>query len=337
MSGPLLLEERDLAVHYRSPGLLRPGPPQAALQAVSLQLDRGEALAVVGESGSGKSTLARALLRLEALSAGQVLLRGEDLAILSSQELRAKRRDLQMIFQDPLASLDPRMRIEQILSQPLRVFEPQLTAAARHARALQALQQVGLDASALQRWPHQFSGGQAQRIGIARALLAQPALLVCDEPVSALDLPIRLQVLQLLAQQREQAGVALLFIAHDLAAVRFLCERTLVLYRGKVMEQGPTAALFNAPLHPYTQTLLAASLPADPRAAAASRARRRQLAVGAPLSLPSASGCVFAARCAFVQPQCAQTPLLRQVGDVQVACHRAGEPGLQLRGSDISS
>jgi oligopeptide transport system ATP-binding protein len=337
MSSPLLLEARDLVVDYQQHGLLRAGAAQRALHGVSLQLDRGQALAVVGESGSGKSTLARALLRLLPMTSGQVLLRGEDLAILTSDELRARRRDLQMIFQDPLASLDPRMRISEILAQPLRVFEPDLDAAARRERAVQALQQVGLDAAALQRWPHEFSGGQAQRIGIARALLAQPALLLCDEPVSALDLPIRLQVLQLLAQQRAQAGVALLFIAHDLAAVRFLCERTLVLYRGQVMEQGPTAALFASPQHPYTQSLLAAALSADPRAAAASRVRRRQLAAASSPAAAVTGGCVFAARCAFVQPQCAQAPVLRQVGEVQVACHRAGEPALQVRGSVISS
>lgn len=337
MTAPLLLEARDVVVDYQQEGLLRAGPSQRALRGVSLQLDRGQALAVVGESGSGKSTLARALLRLLPLTAGQVLLRGEDLAILTSTELRARRRDLQMIFQDPLASLDPRMRIGEILAQPLRVFEPALTAAARTERAAVALQQVGLDAAALQRWPHQFSGGQAQRIGIARALLAQPAVLLCDEPVSALDLPIRLQVLQLLAQQRAQAGLALLFIAHDLAAVRFLCERTLVLYRGQVMEQGPTAALFESPQHPYTQSLLAAALPADPAAAAVSRARRRQLAAAATSIPPAPGGCVFAQRCAFVQSQCSQAPALRQVGDVQVACHRAGELPLQPRGSVSNS
>lgn len=337
MTAPLLLEARDLAVTYCSPGLLRDGPPQPALRGVSLQLDRGEALAVVGESGSGKSTLARALLRLVPLVAGQVLLRGEDLAILTPAELQARRRDLQMIFQDPLASLDPRMRIEEVLAQPLRVFEPSLSRSQRRERAVQALAQVGIDGSALARWPHQFSGGQAQRIGIARALLAQPAVLLCDEPVSALDLPIRLQVLQLLAQQRAQAGVALLFIAHDLAAVRFLCERTLVLYRGQVVEQGPTAELFANPRHPYTQTLLAAALPADPAAAAASRARRQRLAAPAVRPVAHPQGCAFASRCAFVQPQCAQQPALRPVGAVQVACHRAGEAALSLRESVSSS
>jgi len=329
MSGPLLLEARDLRVDYLLPARgLRRAAGVAALQQVSLTLADNQSLAVVGESGSGKSTLARALLRLLPLAAGQVLLRGEDLAILTAAELRQRRRDLQMIFQDPYASLDPAMTVAQILSQPLRVFAPQLTAAQRLDRSAAALHEVGLQPEHLQRHAHQFSGGQAQRIGIARALIAEPAVLVCDEPVSALDVPIRLQVLQLLATQRAQRGLALVFIAHDLAAVRYLCERTLVLFAGRIMEQGPTATLFAHPRHPYTRTLLAASLRADPQAAKAAAAQRRALTpvAAGPAVQSGADGCPWAPRCHLAQAQCwQQRPVLRQLGDVQVACHRADE------------
>ncbi len=325
MSAPLLLEGRDLSVVYRrSGGLFGTSSELAALDHVSFTLGAGETLAIVGESGSGKSTLARAVLRLVALTAGQVLLRGEDLAILTEAELRARRRELQMIFQDPFASLDPRMRIAEILAQPLRVFEPALNRAQRRERAAAQLAGVGLDAAMLDRYPHQFSGGQAQRIGIARALIAAPSVLVCDEPVSALDVSIRTQVLELLAEQRAKRGLALLFIAHDLAAVRFLCDRTLVLYRGQIMEQGPTAQLFAAARHPYTRALLDAALIADPL-----RARRRTArpeAAPARLAEPSRQGCPFVSRCAQQQPRCSvERPALRNVGGLQVACHRADE------------
>lgn len=332
MTGPLLLEARDLQVDYPKPSRLWRAPQvSTALQQVSLSVDCDQSLAVVGESGSGKSTLARALLRLVPLVAGQVLLRGEDLAILSPVELQQRRRDLQMVFQDPYASLDPRMTVAEILAQPLRVFEPQLSAAQRLERCAAALQEVGLQPSHLSRYAHQFSGGQAQRIGIARALIARPAVLICDEPVSALDLPIRLQVLQLLAAQRAQRGLALVFIAHDLAAVRYLCERTLVLYAGRIMEQGPTSALFDAPRHPYTRTLLAATLWADPVKARQAAAVRRALSAPVPVAAVAeaavgAQGCPWAPRCTLAQDLCwQQQPVLRQVGEVQVACHRAGE------------
>ena len=332
MSGPLLFEGRDLVVDYRrGGGLLRAPESFRALDDVSFGLAVGESLAVVGESGSGKSTLARAALRLVVPTSGQVLLRGEDLAILSPEELRRRRRDLQLVFQDPLACLDPRMRIAEILAQPLRAFEPRLDRAARRERAEAALQAVGLEPGMLTRYPHQFSGGQAQRIGIARALIANPAVLVCDEPVSALDVSIRAQVLDLLAAERQRRQLALLFIAHDLAAVRFLCERTLVLYRGQVMEQGPTAQIFARPRHPYTQLLFAAALVSDPR-----RARRRDRSGGVGRSDPSrtatpastaavTSGCVFAARCPRADALCGDVrPRPRDVDGVTVACHHPG-------------
>lgn len=324
---PVLLEGRDLRVEYARPGgLLRPRVAFTALAGVSFVLEAGATLAVVGESGSGKSTLARAVLRLVPLAQGQVLLRGEDLAILDARELRARRRELQLIFQDPLACLDPRMRIGEILAQPLRVFEPGLTREGRRERAVAVLESVGLNAVYLDRYPHQFSGGQAQRIGIARALIAGPTVLVCDEPISALDVSIRTQVLELLAAQRAERNLALLFIAHDLGAVRYLCDRTLVLYRGEVMEEGATAQLFAGARHPYTRALLAAALIADP-----ARARRGAPAAPAPAAAADTpGGCAYLARCPHAQGRCAlEKPRLRPLGEMQVACHRAEE--LQAR------
>jgi ABC-type glutathione transport system ATPase component len=264
---PPLLEARDLRVVYG-------GRASAALQGVSMTLERGSRVGVVGESGSGKSTLARALLRLVPLAGGQVLLRGEDLAILTPAELRQRRRDLQMIFQDPLASLDPRMRIAEAVGEPLRNFEAGLGRAERHERVRAALEAVGIGADALTRLPREFSGGQAQRIALARALICDPAVLLCDEPVSALDLGTRGQVLRLLHTHASERGLALLFISHDLAAVRHLCERVLVLYQGRVVEEGATADVFASPRHPYTRALLEAMpspVPAKARASLAAR------------------------------------------------------------------
>ncbi|HEV7633644.1 MAG TPA: oligopeptide/dipeptide ABC transporter ATP-binding protein [Steroidobacteraceae bacterium] len=320
MSGPLLLEGRDIAVRYG-----KKTAAFTALHSVSFTLAEGESLAVVGESGSGKSTLARAVLRLVPLAAGQVLLYGEDLATLSARELRQCRRDLQLIFQDPLASLDPRMQVGDIVAQPLRVFAPQLDAKARRDRVVSQLESVGMPASALARYPHEFSGGQAQRIGIARALISGPAVLLCDEPVSALDVSIRAQILELLESQRRQRGLALLFIAHDLAAVRFLCSRTIVLFRGEIMEEGGTAALFDAPAHPYTIALLSAALVADPR-----RVRGRPKLPAASTDFVASAQpdtcCAYLGRCPHAVQRCAQEkPVLREFAGGRVACHRAEE------------
>jgi ABC-type glutathione transport system ATPase component len=274
VAGPPLFEARDLRVTYpgrREGGSWRRPAPFVALEQAGFALGAGEALGIVGESGSGKTSLARALLRLVPLAGGQVLLRGEDLAILSPAELRQRRRHVQMIFQDPQGSLNPRQTVRDILGEPLRLYLPGLDAAAREARMRERLAEVGLDAAALPRRPGAFSGGQAQRIAIARALMADPAVLVCDEPVSALDLSTRMQVLTLLAGQRRARGLALVFISHDLGAVNFLCDRLLVLHRGRVVEQGDTATVLRAPQDPYTRRLLDAVPVPDPR-----RARRRR-------------------------------------------------------------
>jgi oligopeptide/dipeptide ABC transporter ATP-binding protein len=295
-----------------------------ALSGVSFELMPGEALAVIGESGSGKSTLGRALLRLIDVDGGQIRFRGEDLLALRGERLRQMRRHLQMIFQDGLSALDPRMQISAILGEPLQVFRPELTRAARDAAAAAMLERVGLTASQLTRYPHEFSGGQAQRIGIARALIVGPELMVCDEPLSALDVSIKSQIAALLKSTQQQLRLALLFIAHDLPAVQALCDRVLVLYLGRVMEIAPSAALFRRAMHPYTRALLAAVPIPDPRRA---RARRTPpLAGEVPSALAPPSGCVFRTRCAWAIERCArELPELRAVGDSLVACHRAEE------------
>jgi oligopeptide/dipeptide ABC transporter ATP-binding protein len=295
-----------------------------ALRGVGFEMLPGEALAVIGESGSGKSTLGRALLRLIEVDGGEIRFRGQDLLALRGEALRRMRRHLQMIFQDGLSALDPRMQIGAILGEPLQVFRPELTRAARDAAAGAMLERVGMTASQLARYPHEFSGGQAQRIGIARALIAGPELIVCDEPLSALDVSIKAQIAALLKSAQQELHLALLFIAHDLPAVRSLCDRVLVLYLGRVVEIAPSEALFRSAMHPYTRALLAAVPVPDPR-----RARLRRavpLAGEVPSALTPPSGCVFRTRCAYAIERCAQElPELRAVGASLVACHRAEE------------
>lgn len=256
-AGPPLLEARDLCVRQ-------------VLRDVSLQLNRGERLAVVGESGSGKSTLVRALLRLERPHRGQALIAGSDLAILSPAELRAHRRRVQLVFQDPIASLNPAMTVQQIVAEPLRAAGIGSTAASRLVQVTAQLEAVGIGAALLSRRPQQLSGGQAQRVALARALIAAPEVLICDEPVSALDMSLRAQVLELLAEQCRQRSLALLFVTHDLAAARLLCERALVLHQGVVVEAGTTTEIFARPQQPYTRSLLASTLTVDPGAVRAS-------------------------------------------------------------------
>jgi oligopeptide transport system ATP-binding protein len=318
-----LLAVRELAVSYRvsfrgSQALLR------AVNGVSFELARGETLGLVGESGSGKSSIARALLRLVPAESGVALFHGTDLLALSGASLQAMRRHLQLIFQDPLASLDPRMRIADILAEPLRVFEPQLSGRQREQRVLAMARAVGLAAAHLHRYPHEFSGGQAQRIGIARALIIEPELIVCDEPLSALDVSIKSQISNLLKDLQRQLQLSLLFISHDLAAVRFSCDRVLVLYLGRVMETAGCDSLFSAARHPYTRALMRAAPIPDPIAARKRRSVPLEGEVPSPLFAPS--GCVFRTRCPMAVERCArEIPPLRQVGASLVACHRAEE------------
>jgi len=321
-----VLSVRDLRVHFTLRGERWFGPPHVlrAVDGVSFDLPRGETLGVVGESGCGKSTVARAVLGLVPVTAGAVRFAGEDLARLPPARLREQRRHLQIIFQDPLASLDPRMTVGQIITEPVRAFLPRMAKEERRARLLDMMRHVGLLPEHINRYPHEFSGGQAQRIGIARALILRPDVVICDEPVSALDVSIKAQIVNLLADLQAEFGVSLLFIAHDLASVRHVSHRILVLYLGKVMELAPWDEIYRAPRHPYTQALIQAIPPADPRRARTRPARPLSGEPPSPITPPS--GCVFRTRCAHAVERCAQeVPLLRQVGASLVACHRAEE------------
>jgi oligopeptide/dipeptide ABC transporter ATP-binding protein len=316
-----LLEVSELAVRYRLGTHLLGAHTLRAVAGVSFTLQRGESLGLVGESGSGKSSIARALLRLVPAT-GSVRYRGLDLLRVQGDALRSLREHLQIIFQDPLGSLDPRMNVAELVAEPLREFRPALKGETRRVQVTAMLGRVGLGSELLQRFPHQLSGGQAQRVGIARALMLGPELLICDEPVAALDMSIKSQVANLLRDMRDEFGLALLFIAHDLATVRYLCERVLVLYLGRVMEIAGREALFSAPQHPYTRALLAANPLPDPTGL-----RRPVTLQGeAPATLEAPSGCVFRGRCPLAVARCAsEVPILRTVGASLVACHRAGE------------
>jgi oligopeptide transport system ATP-binding protein len=274
----------------------------------------------VGESGCGKSTLARALLNLVPITDGSVKWHGEEMRGASAAAWRAKRKAVQMIFQDPLASLDPRMTVAQIIGEPLRTHCPELSATEHSERVLAMMLRVGLTAQQINRYPHEFSGGQCQRIGIARALILKPQVVICDEPVSALDVSIQAQIINLLKELQAEMGLALVFIAHDLAVVKHISQRVMVMYLGRAMEVASKHALYDTPRHPYTQALLSAIPVPDPRL---ERAKTLQLLQGdlpSPINPPS--GCVFRTRCPKAVAQCAQEiPSLRQVsGHAQLAC-----------------
>ncbi len=264
---PVLLSVRDLAKHYAiTKGLMRraTGDVVRAVDGVSFDLAAGETLGVVGESGSGKSTLARTLLRLEEPTFGQATYRGKDIFALPPTDLLALRRKVQMVFQDPYASLNPRMTVAKIIAEPWAIHKDVLPKRDWSSRTADLLQQVGMHPDHARRYPHQFSGGQRQRIAIARALALQPEIIICDEAVSALDVSIQAQVIDLLGNLRDKFGLAYLFIAHDLPVVRHFADRVLVMHQGKIVEQGPTDQIFERPEHPYTQALLAASPIPDP-------------------------------------------------------------------------
>ncbi len=318
-----LLQVRDLRVSYAARHRGR-ALRLRALEGVSFDLDSGQSLGVVGESGSGKSTLARALLRLTGADSGKISFHGNDLLGLRGAALQRMRAHLQMIFQDGISALDPRQRIGSILAEPLQIFRPQLSEAQRRASVLAMLERVGLEAMHMERYPHEFSGGQAQRIGIARALIVEPELIVCDEPLSSLDVSVKAQITNLLTQLQRDLRLSLLFIAHDLPAVQLMCDRVLVLYLGRVMEIAARDVLFQSPRHPYTRALLQAVPIPDPRLA---RARRTAPIIGdMPSSLSPPTGCVFRTRCPYALERCArEVPALRRIGNSEVACHRAEE------------
>jgi peptide/nickel transport system ATP-binding protein len=285
--------------------------PVRAVNEVSFAIQKGETLGLVGESGSGKSTIGRSLLRLIDATSGQVLYRGEDLVKVSASRMRALRSKLQMIFQDPYASLNPKMRIGDILGEALHVHGLAKGKAARDQRIAELLELVGLRVEHANRYPHEFSGGQRQRIGVARALAVEPEFIVADEPLSALDVSIQSQVVNLLCDLRDRLSLTMLFISHDLDVVEYLCDRVVVLYLGRVMEVAPTAELFERPLHPYTQALLAASPKPDP----ALKTAYVPLKGDMPSPVNPPSGCVFRTRCPFALEACAQTiPPLQDLG-----------------------
>jgi oligopeptide/dipeptide ABC transporter ATP-binding protein len=313
-----LLEVEDLTVWFPVKGglLRRPVAWVRAVDGVSFALDRGETLALVGESGSGKTTVGRALVRATQPQAGSVRLDGLDLLGLSGSALRPHRRRLQMVFQDPYASLDPRQTVGQILAEPLRVHGLAAGAARRH-RIAELLSLVGLDPAFVSRYPHEFSGGQRQRIGIARALAVEPDLIVCDEPISALDVSIQAQIINLLEHLQAELGIAYVFIAHDLAVVRHLAHRVAVMYLGKIVELAPAHELYEAPTHPYTAALLSAVPVPNTQL---ERARRRTILRGdipSPTSPPT--GCRFHTRC----------PLRAQLGNPELCVAEA--PALVAR------
>lgn len=318
-----LLAVDDMRVEFRVPGdgfgkhaLLR------AVNGVSMTLQPGETLGIVGESGCGKSTLARAILSLVPIAAGQISVLGKNLSTLQRDDVRELRRDLQIIFQDPLASLNPRMTVGDIVSEPLWTHRPELDRAAVRDQVVAVLKKVGLSGRELNRYPHEFSGGQCQRIGIARALVLKPKLIICDEPVSALDVSIQAQIVNLLIELREDFGLSLIFIAHDLAVVRHISDRVLVMYLGRVMEISDRDSLYDAPAHPYTRALIGSVPIPDPDL---ERSRPRDILSGdlpSPLSPPS--GCCFRTRCQFAKDRCASdVPQLRTYGSSLVACHFA--------------
>jgi len=306
-----LLSVKNLVVHFGA---------FPAVQDVTFDLLPGETVGLVGESGSGKSTLARAILRLIPATSGSVTVGGDDLLSCGPAELRRRRRNLQMVFQDPLASLNPRMSVGAALSEPLMIHEPSLSAPLRAARVAEILERVGLSPGMAGRYPHEFSGGQCQRIGIARAMILRPKLLVCDEPVSSLDVSIQGQIVNLLVDLQKELGTAMLFISHNLAVIRHLSHRVLVIYRGRLVEAADCDELFEAPAHPYTQALLAAV----PDPARVPSAIRITAVDEIPPAAARVGGCAFLDRCAYAQDQCRLTaPPLDEVGVRHAAaCHR---------------
>ncbi|MCV3274019.1 oligopeptide/dipeptide ABC transporter ATP-binding protein [Roseobacter sinensis] len=323
MSAPLL-EVRDLSVTFKvaqqgawpwsAPRLLQ------AVKDASLVLEPGQTLGLVGESGSGKSSLARAIVGTVPASNGQVLWRGEDVVGMGAARHRTHGRHVQMVFQDPLDALNPRMTVGQIVAEPLRTHFPDLSKAEIRTRVGAMMERVGLLPALVNRYPHEFSGGQCQRIGIARALITEPELVVCDEPVSALDVSVQAQVVNLLQDLQRDMGLALLFIAHDLSVVRHISHRIAVMYLGRIVEAADASDLIAKPRHPYTKALIASVPIPSPKA---ERSRHRPVLKGElPSPIAPPSGCVFRTRCPIAQPSCAeQIPAVERIGaDHLVAC-----------------
>ncbi len=317
-----MLEVRNLVKHFAvSRGAFGSSKVfNKAVDGVSFQIYEGETLGLVGESGCGKSTVGRLVLRLLEPTSGEVLISGKDLYQLSDEELRKMRRDMQIVFQDPYSSLNPRLPIVDLISEPLTTHQS-LSKKAKEDVVARLMSRVGLRPSYMNRYPHQFSGGQRQRIGIARALSINPKLIICDEPVSALDVSVRSQVLNLLSDLQKEFGLTYLFVSHDLSVVKHISTRVMVMYLGKIVEVAETLELYRHPGHPYTQALLSVIPVADPKL----RNRERLVLEGdipSPINPPS--GCRFRTRCRYADEHCAAAePQLRDLGDGHmVACHK---------------
>ena len=317
-----LLEVKELKKYFTTKGGFLSGPKRVvkAVDGVSFQINEGEILGIVGESGCGKSTLGRTILRLVEADSGEILFDGTDIRALSREEMRQMRSKMQMIFQDPGASLNPRMTVGEQIREPLELFQPELTGEAQLERVYRLMDMVGIDRSDLSRFPHEFSGGQRQRIGIARALAAHPKLVICDEPVSALDVSVRAQVLNLINSLKDRFHLTYIFISHDLSVVHHICNRVAVMYLGRIVELADKDALYAKPLHPYTRALLSAIPLPNPT----SHRDRVILQGDVPNPANPPAGCHFHLRCPYAAQCCAeQAPVLTEVEPGQYeSCHR---------------
>ncbi|NQX44913.1 dipeptide ABC transporter ATP-binding protein [Paenibacillus tritici] len=315
-----LLEVRNLKKHYpvRKGFFSKQVGAVKAVDGITLSVEQGETLAVVGESGCGKSTTGRAILRLIEPTEGEIIFGGTDVRSLNTEQLRRFRTDMQMVFQDPYASLDPRWTVQRILEEPLRTHGS-APAGELTSRVEQLMEVVGLSPYQAHRYPHEFSGGQRQRIGIARALALNPKFIVCDEPVSALDVSIQAQVLNLMQDLQEQYGLTYMFISHDLSVVKFISDRVAVMYLGRIVELAPTKELFAKPLHPYTQALMSAVPVPNPGL----KKQRIVLSGDVPNPETPPTGCAFHPRCPYAMDRCkSEAPVLRELGPGhQAACH----------------
>jgi oligopeptide transport system ATP-binding protein len=322
MPGEFVAEVKDLSVRYTVPGGMwgKPASSVHAVNGVSLTLRKGEVLGLVGESGCGKSSLGRAIIRLVEPSNGSVYIGGNDFLSLRGEKLRSARQSIQMVFQDPYASLDPRMNIFDTLAEPLRAHK-KMSAVEIEAKIHSTLGLVGLPVAAAKKYPHEFSGGQRQRVAIGRALILDPKVIIADEPVSSLDVSVQAQILNLLKEIQQKLGLSLLFISHNLAVVRYISDRIAVMYLGQIVETADSETLYRSPQHPYTKALLSAVPVPDPRI---ERTRKTIALQGEiPSKLEVATGCCFASRCPIAMPRCSREKPLLEGQAHKVACYYA--------------